>query len=190
MQTTTPAAPSGRHLSTKENDQLRRLLTAKGLWGPDLEDALQEVNLRVLRHAPGEGPLLPWATRVAINAAMDHHRRQRRARQLDERLARVVSPRSVDPDVAQRATVATALAELRPEHRDVVRLHLLADLTVPETARRLALAEGTVKSRLHRGLAQLRRRLGVSPGQGPRGPPMGAAQLWPRQEERAELPRP
>lgn len=190
METTTAAAPRGRHLSTNENGHLQRLLAAKGLRGPDIEDALQEVNLRVLGHAPSEGPLLPWAARVAINVAMDHHRRQRRARRLDERLARVAATTTVEPDVTQHAAVAVALAELGPEHRDVVRLRLLADLTVPETARRLALAEGTVKSRLHRGLAQLRRRLGVSPGQGPRGPPMGPDQLWPREEAQAVLPRP
>lgn len=190
METTTAAATSGRHLSTKENGHLQRLLAAKGLRGPDIEDALQEVNLRVLRHAPPEGPLLPLAARVAINVAMDHHRRQRRVRQLDERLARVASVTTVDPDGAEHAVVAAALAELGAEHRDVVRLHLLADLTVPETARRLALAEGTVKSRLHRALAQLRRRMGVSPGQGPRGPPPRPDQLGPRQEAQAELPRP
>ncbi len=190
MQPTTTLSPRGRQLPTTETERLRRLLAAKGLRGPDIDDALQEVNVRMLRRAPSEDHLAAWATRVAINVAMDHHRRRRRARRLDEQLGSVSSTTACDPDIAERVMIAVALAELAPEHRAVVKLHLLADLTVPETARRLAVPEGTVKSRLHRALGQLRRRLGVSPGQGPRAPPTSAAPLWGPRIAEAASPRP
>ena len=171
MQQTTTLSPQAHHLSTVETERLRRLLAAKGLRGPDIDDAVQEVHLRVLRSAPSGPGLVPWTTRVAINVAMDHHRRQRRARGLGEELGRTSRAAAPDQDVAERLAVTAALAELAPEKRAVVSLHLLADLTIAETARQLAVPEGTVKSRLHRGLAELRRLLEVSRDGEPRGPP-------------------
>jgi RNA polymerase sigma-70 factor (ECF subfamily) len=171
MQPTTTLSPNGRHLSTIETERLRQLLAAKGLRGADIDDAVQEVHLRVVRSAPSGAGLAPWATRVAINVAMDHHRRQRRARGLGEQPGPASRAAAPEPDVAERLAVTAALAELAPEKRAVVRLHLLADLTIAETARRLAVPEGTVKSRLHRALAELRRLLEVSRDGEPRGPP-------------------
>ena len=49
-----------------------------------------------------------------------------------------------------------ALAQLTPEHRQVVVLRYFADLTVPQVARSAGVREGTVKSRLHRALRQMR----------------------------------
>ena len=171
MDPTTTLTPNARHLSTIETERLRRLLAARGLRGADIDDAVQEVHLRVLRSAPSGAGLAPWATRVAINVAMDHHRRQGRARRLGEEVVSTSRATVAEHDIAERLAVTAALAELAPEKRAVVRLHLLADLTIAETARRLAVPEGTVKSRLHRALAELRRLLEVSRDGEPRGPP-------------------
>lgn len=177
MQPTSKLSPKARQLSTTETNQLRRVLAAKGLRGPDIDDAVQEVNLKVLWRAPSDAPLLPWAMRVAVNVAMDHHRRERRARRRDEAIGRVSTVAAPHADVAESVALATALSELAFEHQAVVRLHLLGGLTLAETGRRLGVPEGTVKSRLHRALAQLRLRLGVSRDRGPRGPPMAGMKL-------------
>ena len=58
-----------------------------------------------------------------------------------------------------RQTVRQALERLTPEHRQVVVLRYFAELTVPQLARSIGLREGTVKSRLHRALGQLREEL-------------------------------
>lgn len=93
-----------------------------------------------------------WVRRVAINLATDGRRRVRRRlavlAQLDAEA--VVPPISVDG-----LAVAAALATLPRRHRQVVVLHYLLDLPVPEVARQLAVPVGTVKSRLARARTAL-----------------------------------
>jgi len=75
-------------------------------------------------------------------------------------LARTRTPRD-------GATVATddvdhvldAIRQLGPKHRDVVVLRFYLDLSEAEIARVLKIPPGTVKSRLHRALEQLREAL-------------------------------
>ena len=52
-----------------------------------------------------------------------------------------------------------ALAELRPEEREILLLHAWAELGDEEIAAALALPLGTVKSRLHRARGRVRNRL-------------------------------
>jgi RNA polymerase sigma-70 factor (ECF subfamily) len=49
-----------------------------------------------------------------------------------------------------------ALGSLTAEQREVVVLHYVADLPLREIAEIIGIREGTVKSRLHAGLATLR----------------------------------
>ncbi|MDH7570237.1 MAG: sigma-70 family RNA polymerase sigma factor [Armatimonadota bacterium] len=58
-----------------------------------------------------------------------------------------------------REAVARALERLAPERREVVVLHHLRGMDVREIAKVLGVAEGTVKSRLGRARADLRRHL-------------------------------
>jgi len=62
--------------------------------------------------------------------------------------------------------LAAALADLRPEDREILLLHAWAELSDSEIALALALPLGTVKSRLHRTRERLRNRLGPD-GQSP-----------------------
>jgi RNA polymerase sigma factor (sigma-70 family) len=67
---------------------------------------------------------------------------------------------ATDPAMAalsrqRRADLVRALAQLPEAHRQVVVCRYLLDLDERETAAALGLARGTVKSRLHRGLAHL-----------------------------------
>jgi len=55
--------------------------------------------------------------------------------------------------------VQQAVAQLSPEHREVIVLHHLRGLEIRDLARILQLAEGTVKSRLGRARSILRRKL-------------------------------
>ena len=75
-------------------------------------------------------------------------------------------PESTEGDPAEtldalerRLSVRRAIANLSPDHRQVVALRYFACLTVPEVARTLGIRQGTVKSRLSRALKNLRRRL-------------------------------
>lgn len=93
-----------------------------------------------------------WVYRVGLNWARSARRRLSRALPFHER--RVVDPPVTDP--AHHA----ALRDLDISLRAVVVCRLLLDWSVDETAAALRIKPGTVKSRLHRALAQLERTLG------------------------------
>jgi RNA polymerase sigma-70 factor (ECF subfamily) len=60
---------------------------------------------------------------------------------------------------ARRRELSAALAELRPQDREILLLHAWAELTDREIAAALSLPLGTVKSRLYRTREGLRNRL-------------------------------
>ena len=93
-----------------------------------------------------------WVYRVGLNWARSARRRLTRVPPFHDR--RVVDPPGVDP------ANAAALHDLDVSLRAVVVCRLLLDWSVDETAAALRLKPGTVKSRLHRALAQLERTLG------------------------------
>jgi RNA polymerase sigma-70 factor (ECF subfamily) len=92
-----------------------------------------------------------WVRRVAWNLATSRWRRLRTAQRylVRQREEHVAGPS------ADRVDLTAALATLPPNHRRAVVLHHLADMSVAEIARQEGVAEGTVKSWLHRGRAGL-----------------------------------
>ncbi len=93
-----------------------------------------------------------WVYRVGLNWARSARRRLSRVLPFHER--RVVDPPITDP------AHAAALRDLDISLRAVVVCRLLLDWSVEDTAAALRIKPGTVKSRLHRALAQLERTLG------------------------------
>lgn len=94
-----------------------------------------------------------WVYRVAVNWAYSRLRRMRRSVLRATTPDRPVWDAPVDPDLG------AALAALPRRHREVLVLRFHRDFTVPEVAAALRIPEGTVKSRLHRALADLRTHL-------------------------------
>jgi RNA polymerase sigma-70 factor (ECF subfamily) len=92
-----------------------------------------------------------WVRRVAWNLAASRWRRLRTARAYlrRQREEHVAGP---SPD---RVVLTAALAKLPENQRRAVVMHHLADMTVAEIARQEGVAEGTVKSWLHRGRTTL-----------------------------------
>jgi RNA polymerase sigma-70 factor (ECF subfamily) len=151
------STPARAALTSAEIDRVRAVLYLSGLRDTDLADAAQEVQLRVLERAPDELQFPgAWACAVAANLAKDWHRRNSRARFVQESLARVPDADVTDPDLALKAAVAAGLARLDPDLRTVLVLRFYADLSVREIAEQLGVAEGTVKSRLHRAASAMR----------------------------------
>ena len=103
-----------------------------------------------------------WFSRILVNGCRDRLRLRRRRPvvvaipMLDETML----PTTVGLDAAgvitTRDLLGRAFATLDPDHAITVALRFYADLTVPEIAHRLGIAEGTVKSRLHHALRRLR----------------------------------
>ena len=102
-----------------------------------------------------------WFQRIVVNACRDRLRRRRSAGRVVpiERAgdALNLAARS-DPfaDSAQRDALRRALDDLNPDQRIAIAMRFYLDLEIDEIARRLGTRSGTVKSRLHRGLAALR----------------------------------
>lgn len=139
----------------------------------EAQDLTQDVFLRVFRtigsFRSGEGSFVVWLTRLTRNLLIDHYRRTKQERAtdsiedqlplLEERSA--ISGRT-DGMLAGREAgevLQAALGRLSPELRETVILRDLEELEYREIAEVLRVPEGTVKSRLNRGRAELARLL-------------------------------
>jgi RNA polymerase sigma-70 factor (ECF subfamily) len=97
-----------------------------------------------------------WFDRILVNGCRDRLRRRSRVRLID--LDGAAEPASADGSgsVAERDALRGALARLSPDHRLIVVLRYYGDLSLEEIADRTGERIGTVKSRLHYGLEELR----------------------------------
>jgi len=131
----------------------------------DAEDLTQEVFVRVFRSLPSytPGTFEGWLHRITTNLFLDMARRRQRIRfeglgdqavgllRDDEPTpAQAFDARHLDTDVQQ------ALEALAPEYRAAVVLCDIEGLSYEEIAATLGVKLGTVRSRIHRGRAQLR----------------------------------
>ena len=100
-----------------------------------------------------------WIRRVAWNLAVSRWRRTRTAMNFLRRQRR--DEAQLEGPGPDRVALVAALATLPATHRRAVVLRHLADLSVAEIADREGVAEGTVKSWLHRARAALAAQLGA-----------------------------
>ena len=103
-----------------------------------------------------------WFQRILVHSCVDQVRK-RRSRPLLMTFNGGPEPRPQhahdgDPQTesAQRDALRQALGRINVEQRVVIAMRFFLDLEVDEIARRLRTPSGTVKSRLHRGLKELR----------------------------------
>ncbi|MBI4874797.1 MAG: sigma-70 family RNA polymerase sigma factor [Acidobacteria bacterium] len=139
----------------------------------EAQDLTQEVFLRVFRtlgsFRSGEGSFVVWLTRLTRNLLIDHYRRTKQERATDsiEDQLPVLEERTAmagrtDGLLAGREAgevLQAALRKMSPELREAVILRDLEELEYREIAGVLHVPEGTVKSRLNRGRAELVRLL-------------------------------
>jgi RNA polymerase sigma-70 factor (ECF subfamily) len=131
----------------------------------DAEDLTQEVFVRVFRslssYTPGtfEG----WLHRITTNLFLDSARRRQRIRfegLADEMAHRLAgsepTPAQAFDDNHLDDDVQAALKALPPEYRAAVVLCDIEGFSYEEIAATLGVKLGTVRSRIHRGRAQLR----------------------------------
>ncbi len=137
----------------------------------DAQDLTQEVFLRVFRSLKsfrsGEGSFVVWLSRLTRNLLIDHYRRTKLDRATDsiEDQGPTLQEKTglmsrADGMLAGREAsemLQAALQKLSPELRETVILRDLEELDYREIAQVLDVPEGTVKSRLNRGRAELAR---------------------------------
>jgi len=147
--------------------------------GTDAEDLTQDVFLKIYANLKSfdteRGSLQVWIATLTRNLLVDHFRRSRNLRatgSLDEGWDETGELRPIDRleakgptqhDLATRRELAKmvqhALASVSPELREAVILRDLQDMDYKEIAQVLSIPEGTVKSRISRGRAELARLL-------------------------------
>jgi len=115
------------------------------------EELVQDVFVRMYRAGAIVRDPLPYLRSAVYNACRNHHRQQRVRRR---RLEAVVT---VEAPVADH--VIDAVRRLRPQRRALVVLRYYSGLTDAELAATTGLPLGTVKSSLHRALAELKEAL-------------------------------
>ena len=140
----------------------------------EAQDLTQDVFLRVFKtirtFRSAEGSFHTWLARVTRNLLIDHYRRTRQERVTDSieeqlpMLEEVGGAAAVRPDQAMAGREASeilhaTLQKLSPDLREAVILRDLQEMEYREIAEVLDIPEGTVKSRINRGRAELARLL-------------------------------
>jgi RNA polymerase sigma-70 factor, ECF subfamily len=126
----------------------------------EAEDATQDALLRAwvsvtsLRDPAG---FQAWFDRILVNVCRDRLRRRRKVRMIViDDFASVIPTKDPFKRLVDQDEVLRAMASLDDDVRIVLVLHYWADLSLDAVAERCGWPIGTVKSRLHRGLARMR----------------------------------
>jgi RNA polymerase sigma-70 factor (ECF subfamily) len=130
----------------------------------EAEDVTQEAFVRAfhaLDRFDHTRPLRPWLLRIVTNLAHNRRRALRRyltallkAGRSEPEPISAIGERSAEQWEAQ--TLWQAVRQLRAADQRIIYLRYFLDLSEAETAAALAIAPGTVKSRLHRATQRLR----------------------------------
>lgn len=144
---------------------------------PDQEadDLAQEAFIRIWmnlsNYDPKQGGLKSWVASLTRNLRIDRYRRNRQQRLTDSMdegwedsgvstaIHQIADTQQSPHDAAFSNEVAgiiqQATNKISPAMRDVVTLRIVQELDNCEISNRLSIPEGTVKSRVNRGCAQL-----------------------------------
>ena len=143
-------------------------LAARMCPTPELaEEAAQEAFLAAWQGLPffrGDSAFATWLYRLTSNACVDLLRKENRHQgpSLDDEAvgAEVPDPAPTPEKAVEqkelRGQIEAGLRSLSPEHREVLILREIQQLSYDEIADVLSLDLGTVKSRINRGRRQLR----------------------------------
>lgn len=135
----------------------------------DAQDAAQEGLLKAylaLGRFRDGAPFRPWLLAIVANEARNRARSAGRRAHLALRAGAALDEHAAPgADVAvlagaRRGTLLAALQRLDPDHREILTLRYLLDLSERECAAVLSVRPGTVKSRASRALRRLRDELG------------------------------
>jgi RNA polymerase sigma-70 factor, ECF subfamily len=158
---TTAFAALYKHTSAKLYGVVARILTR----GDVAADVLQEAYVRIWEKAgdfdPAKGSPLAWMATIARNRALDEVRRVRPASLEDQPVGFEPAAEEIDPLAArERSEGLTALVDclkgLDEEKRAVVLLAYYRGLSREALSKRFGRPVPTIKTWLHRSLAQLR----------------------------------
>jgi RNA polymerase sigma-70 factor (ECF subfamily) len=146
-----------------EYGYLRRL----GAPSPVAEELTQEAHMRAWQQIAtlrSVTAFRPWLLAIARNAWLAHCRSPRRRQETGPEPDDLPSPQEAADDALSGTQddreLHRVVEALQPELGEIVSLHYFQELTLPQVASVVGIPVGTVKSRLHRALAEIRARLG------------------------------
>ncbi|MEI2777394.1 MAG: SigE family RNA polymerase sigma factor [Tetrasphaera sp.] len=124
------------------------------------QDCTQEAYARAWQRwsqvSKADDPL-SWVRTVARRLAISQWRKDTNRAEAHRQLSLVQGTPQISPD---RVALVAALKSLSPQHREVLALHYLLDMSVEAIAEDLGAPTGTVKARLHHGRKALAAALG------------------------------
>jgi RNA polymerase sigma-70 factor (ECF subfamily) len=157
----TDSADTFEGLIQRRLDRAYRLASLILLDASDAEDATHDAIVKAARAWPAlrdRSLADAWFDRIVVNVCRDRLRRRRSHQVIDlsVEVTDSLAIADVAGDAIERDRMRRALRRLSPEQRCAVVLRYYEDLTVDEIARRTDIPAGTVKSRLHQALRELR----------------------------------
>jgi RNA polymerase sigma-70 factor, ECF subfamily len=162
-------------LMRRYNQRVYRTARAVLRDDSEAEEVMQEVWVKAFEHLgsfAGRARFSTWLTRIAINEALQHARVRRRGAN-SASLPPAVATASASAEESAldgelRRTLEAGIDGLSEAYRTTFVLREIEGLSTAETAECLAIGEETVKTRLHRARALLRRHLEARFGAGVR----------------------
>jgi len=125
----------------------------------EVDDLVHDVFLIALRRLDSlrePTAFAGWLLAIARNRANDFHRRPRSVEEFQDTSGRN------DPDEQEARAALAAIQSLPEAYRETLTLRLVEGMTGPEIAARTGLTPASVRVNLHRGMKQLREKLGKS----------------------------
>ena len=137
----------------------------------DALDICQDVFIKIYKSLEGfraESAFSTWVYSITVNICIDFIRKVKRRSELplviddeDETVIEVpdtsFAPAEIMEKKELRKSMLDAISRLRPDHREVIILREFHDLSYSEISGILDVEEGTIKSRLARARAALRK---------------------------------
>jgi RNA polymerase sigma-70 factor (ECF subfamily) len=146
------------------------------------EDLVQDVFFRILKYRQSyrvETPFRAWMYQIARNARLDYLRRRRPETSWEPEMSPAVAPTDTAQQSQEALLLHRALMRMPEEKREVLVLSRFQDLKYEEIARLLDCETGTVKTRVHRALQELREIFLELQGSRPGGKRSEGAELRP-----------
>jgi RNA polymerase sigma-70 factor (ECF subfamily) len=132
----------------------------------DAQDMVQETLLEAIRSVhrfQQRSSVYTWLYSILLNICRHHHRKQKRVIFDNDAGAEEMTPEYENMSPLDAGTAAAALQEvlgvLSSAHREVIALRYYEGMKIHEIARHLGLSKGTVKSRLHYAIGEMKQRL-------------------------------
>lgn len=163
-------------LMRRHNQRIYRIV--RGILRDDgeAEDVMQDAYVRAYQHLSrfeGRSTFVTWLSRIAMHEAFAQAQRQRRETSLDSEhrsddmnfASMSSSPEKQAANGELGLALEAAILSLSEKYRSVVILRDVEELTTAEAASTLEISEDTIRVRLHRAHAMVRRALYRQSGQ-------------------------